>query len=97
MHVSDLLHAQPAELAGADTAVHAVAAAVVGLHDVGATAGACLYFLHICKEPHTVCCVSMTAATSGQCLRLSTGACRRRSPGTGTDSLHDNRQEIGEN
>lgn len=40
MHVGDLLHAQPAELTGTHSAVHAVAAAVVGLHDVGPAAGA---------------------------------------------------------
>lgn len=38
VHVGDLLHTQPAELTGADGAVHAVAAAVVGLHDVCAAA-----------------------------------------------------------
>lgn len=38
VHIGDLLHTQPAELAGAHSAVHAVAAAVVGLHDIGATA-----------------------------------------------------------
>ena len=47
MHVGDLLHAQPAELAGAHGAVHAVAAAVVGLHDVSAAARARLDLLRI--------------------------------------------------
>lgn len=40
VHVGDLLHTQPAELAGTHSAVHAVTAAVVGLHDVGAAARA---------------------------------------------------------
>ena len=47
MHVGDLLHAQPAELAGAHGAVHAVAAAIVGLHDVSAAARARLDLLRI--------------------------------------------------
>ena len=47
VHVGDLLHAQPAELTGAHGAVHAVAAAVVGLHDVSAAARARLDLLRI--------------------------------------------------
>lgn len=47
VHVGDLLHTQPAELTGAHGAVHAVAAAVVGLHDVGAAAGTRLDLLCI--------------------------------------------------
>lgn len=47
VHVGDLLHAQPAELTGTHGAVHAVAAAIVGLHDVGAAARAGLDLLCI--------------------------------------------------
>lgn len=48
MHIGDLLHTQPAELTGTHSAVHAVTAAVIGLHDVGTAAGArfdllCIY------------------------------------------------------
>lgn len=40
VHIGDLLHTQPAELTGTHSAVHAVTAAVIGLHDVGTTARA---------------------------------------------------------
>lgn len=40
VQVGDLLHAEPAELAAADGAGHVIAAAIVHLDDVGATAGA---------------------------------------------------------
>lgn len=40
MHVGDLLHTQPAELTGTHSAVHTVAAAIIGLHDVGTAARA---------------------------------------------------------
>lgn len=40
VHIGDLLHTQPAELTGTHSAVHAVTAAVIGLHDVGTAARA---------------------------------------------------------
>lgn len=40
VHVGDLLHTQPAELTGTHSAVHTIAAAVIGLHDVGTAARA---------------------------------------------------------
>lgn len=54
MHVGDLLHAQPAELTGTHGAVHAVAAAIVGLHDVGAAAGTRLDLLCIFSSTGSV-------------------------------------------
>ena len=40
MQVRDLLHAEPAELAAADSAGHVIAASVVHLDDVGGAARA---------------------------------------------------------
>ena len=52
MHVGDLLHTQPAELTGAHGTVHPVAAAIVGLHDVGPTTRTRLDLLRLWKETH---------------------------------------------
>ena len=49
VHVGDLLHTQPAELTGTHSAVHAVTAAIIGLHDVGTTARTSLDLLCICN------------------------------------------------
>lgn len=39
VHVRDLLHTQPTELTGTDCTIHSIAAAIIGLHDIGTTAG----------------------------------------------------------
>lgn len=39
MHICDFLHAEPAEKAATDSAVHTVTAPIVDLHDEGTTAG----------------------------------------------------------
>ena len=48
--VGDFSHAQPAEEAAADSAVHAVAATIVDLHDEGTAAGADLDGVGVCRE-----------------------------------------------
>lgn len=61
VHVSNLLHTEPAELTGTHSAVHTVTAAIIGLHDVGTTARACFDFLCICNRGNTSATTNLTS------------------------------------